>query len=118
MSGARSHLSGHAAEDQVARHYAARGDTVVARRWRGRAGEIDLVVRSGAALVFVEVKASASHARAAERLGPAQQARILRAAEEYVAAMMPDAASQEMRFDVALLDARGRIEIVENALGP
>jgi hypothetical protein len=29
-----------------------------------------------------------------------------------------DPAAVEMRFDVALLDARGRIEIVENALGP
>jgi putative endonuclease len=117
LSGARSHLAGHAAEDQVARHYAARGGAVVARRWRGRAGEIDLVVRCGRALVFVEVKASASHARAAERLGPAQQARIMRAAEEYMASAS-DPAAVEMRFDVALLDARGRIEIVENALGP
>ena len=36
---ARYH-AGVAAEDSVARHYAARGFTVAARRWRGKAGEV------------------------------------------------------------------------------
>ena len=43
MSGQVSYLSGVSAEDQVARRYARTGHVILARRWRGRAGELDLV---------------------------------------------------------------------------
>lgn len=78
-----AHLSGVMAEDSVARLLEGRGMTVLARRWRGKAGEIDLVASQGACLVFVEVKQSATHEEAALRLGSAQQGRIMRAALEY-----------------------------------
>jgi putative endonuclease len=115
VSGARSFRSGLSAEDCVARQYQLAGCVVRARRWRGAAGEIDLIVRDGQVTVFVEVKAARSHALAAERLGARQAARVMRAAEEFVAG---DAAGgmAEMRFDVALVDRIGRIEIIENAL--
>ena len=115
MSGAVSYRSGLAAEEQVARHYSRSGASVVRRRWRGKGGEIDLIVRAGEVIVFVEVKAAATHARAAERLGAAQAARVMRAAEEYLATD-PEGASAWTRFDVALVDATGRVEVVENAL--
>jgi putative endonuclease len=115
VTGAVSYLSGVAAEERVAAHYSRAGASVLRRRWRGRRGEIDLVLRDGEVTVFVEVKAAASHARAAERLGRAQAARVMRAAEEYVADE-PAGALTEMRFDVALVDGAGRVEIVANAL--
>lgn len=115
MSGALSHRAGFASEERVADHYVQRGASVIRRRWRGRGGEIDLVVRDGAVLVFVEVKSSASHARAAERLGKAQVARLMGAAEEYLAGE-PDGALTWTRFDVALVNAAGRVEVLENAL--
>lgn len=115
MRGARSHLSGLSAEAAVAALYGRAGAVVLARRWRGKAGEIDLVLREGEVTVFVEVKSSRDHARAAQRLSPAQARRILRAAEEWLATR-PAGAPAETRVDVALVDASGRIEIVENAL--
>lgn len=56
MTGLVSYHAGLAAEDIVARNYAARAHQVAARRWRGKSGEIDLVMRDGDTVVFVEVK--------------------------------------------------------------
>lgn len=114
MSGAVSFLSGLAAEAAVARHYTDTGRRVVAQRWRGTAGEIDLIAREGEGLVFVEVKHSRNHARAAEHLSSRQIARIHAAAAEYLATE-PRGQATEVRFDVALVDAQGRIEVIENA---
>ncbi|WOI56940.1 YraN family protein [Palleronia sp. LCG004] len=114
MDPLKNHLSGGAAEEQVARWYADAGHEVLARRWRGRSGEIDLVCRVGSAIVFVEVKRAATHARAAERIGPRQIARILSAASEYLEGM-PDGQRTETRFDAALVDGAGQIEIREAA---
>jgi len=115
MGGAMAHHGGAAAEAQVARHYERAGFTLLARRWRGKhGGEIDLIVARAGLLVFVEVKQSASHAQAASHLTPAQIARIGRSAEEF-AALDPRFADADMRFDAALVDGQGRIEILENA---
>lgn len=112
--GRTAHLSGALAEDSVARLLERRGITILARRWRGKAGEIDLVASQGACLVFVEVKQSATHEKAALRLGSVQQGRIMRAALEYCDKagwdLLPD-----MRFDAALVDGQGRVEILERA---
>ncbi len=115
MSGLVSYHAGASAEAAVARHYEEGGDTILALRWRGRGGEIDIIARDAEGLIFVEVKKSRSHARAAERLGPRQVARIQSAAAEYLmrAGLSMDTA---MRFDVALVDAIGRIEIIRDAL--
>lgn len=104
------------AEDRVEAAYLREGLTLAARRWRGAAGEIDLVLRDGAQLVFVEVKRAETHGMAAERVSDRQRQRILAAASEFVA-MEPAGQDSEMRFDVAMVDGQGRIEIVRNALG-
>lgn len=113
--GRRAALSGLMAEDNVQRLYQRRGAQLLASRWRGRAGEIDMVLQEGEDLVFVEVKSSTTHAAAAERLLPAQMRRITQAACEYCdlhgLGLVP------MRFDAALVDALGRVELIENAFG-
>lgn|SRR5690554_3873163 len=114
MSGLISYLAGVSAEKQVAALYARKGMDIAARRWRGQGGEIDIVARDGTGLIFIEVKKSRNHARAAERLSPRQIARLYNAASEYMAAFCD--AVVDARFDVALVDGAGRIEIVENAL--
>jgi putative endonuclease len=114
MTGARSYHAGLSAEDQVAQMYTRRGCTVAARRWRGQAGEIDLIMREGAVIVFVEVKQSKTHAQAADHLTDRQFARIYRAAEEFLGGE-PQGELTEVRFDVALVDAQGQIEIRANA---
>lgn len=115
MSGKVNYLAGLSAEDQVARRYAREGHVILSRRWRGRGGEIDLVAQKGAEIVFIEVKKSRSHARAAERLSHRQLSRIHRSAEDYLG-HMPAGAQTACRVDVALLDSLGRIDIVPNVL--
>ena len=116
LRGRTACLSGAAAEECVARDYERRGFTVARRRWRGGGGEIDLILRDGDALVFVEVKQSRSFERAAERLSPAQMRRICRSAEVFLGSE-PTGSLTEMRFDVALMDGRGEIRVIENAFG-
>lgn len=114
MSGAVSYHAGFAAEESVALHYARAGHVFAARRWRGAAGEIDLIMRDGNRVIFIEVKQSRTHAEAASHLTPQQFARIRLAAEEFVGAE-PGGSLTDMQFDVALVDGQGVIEILENA---
>lgn len=113
-AGRMAHCAGRAAEDIVTRHYLGRGAATRAQRWRGRGGEIDLIFDERGATVFVEVKKAADFATAAARLGPRQIARLYRAAEEYLG-RSAGTEPAECRFDVALVDAVGRVEILENA---
>lgn len=112
--GALAFQSGLAAEDIVAADYARRGHRSAWRRWRGAGGEIDLIAEDGEGLIFVEVKAAATHADAAERLGARQIGRIRASAEEYLG-RMPNGLLTDCRFDVALVDGLGRVAIIENA---
>jgi len=115
MSGLVSYRSGLAAESLVERHYVRAGSEVAARRWRGTSGEIDLILRQGRELVFVEVKKSRSFARAAERLSRAQIKRILATATEFLAGE-PAGQDSDVRFDVALVNGSGQLDILQNAL--
>jgi putative endonuclease len=114
VSGARSYHAGFAAEEQVAQLYDRSGRMVCARRWRGAAGEIDLIARDGAEVIFIEVKQSKTHAQAAEHLTSRQMARLYNTASEFLAGE-PAGQMTAVRFDLALVDAVGRIEILENA---
>lgn len=114
--GRAAQARGHTAEAMVARHYAAQGYRLVASRWRNPAGELDLVMAGAQLLIFVEVKQRADHALAAAALSTRQQRRLLAGAEAFLAAH-PEFQSQDCRFDVALLDQHGQIQILESALG-
>ncbi|WP_431300975.1 YraN family protein [Tabrizicola sp. BL-A-41-H6] len=112
--GLGNHLAGHAAEAAVARLYESRGVAICARNWRGSRAEIDLVGRQGDTVVFIEVKQSQTHDRAASHLSQAQIARIFGAVEEFVASE-PNGLLTDVRIDLALVDGQGRIEVLENA---
>jgi putative endonuclease len=116
VRGRVAHSAGCLAEGSVARAYVDLGHEVVAERWRGRGGEIDLILRKDEEYVFVEVKKSARHAWAAERISARQIARICNAAQEFCGGL-PSGLLTAMRFDAALVDQFGRVEIVENAFG-
>ncbi len=115
MNGSINYHAGLAAEGSVERHLMDRGLSLVARRWRGKAGEIDLVMREGAVTVFVEVKRAATHALAATRLSTRQAMRIMRAGEEFVG-RTTGSISADMRFDLALVDGAGQVQMIPNAL--
>lgn len=108
--------AGQSAEYQVAQDYQRRGFAIAHRRWRCKGGEIDLVVRDGDGLIFVEVKQARDFARAAESLSARQMQRIYRSAEEFLATE-PLGSLTEVRFDVALVDGQGQIQVIENAFG-
>ena len=114
--GEMANLSGDAAERRIAMDYERRGFAVARRRWRGAGGEIDLITRNHDGVVFVEVKQSRDFAAAAERLGRRQMDRICASAEQFLAGE-PGGLLTNMRFDVALVDATGAFEIIENAFG-
>lgn len=114
--GSVAYAAGAAAEETVARHYGERGLLVVARRWRGPHGEVDLILRDGPALVFVEVKRAATLDAAAHRLSRRQADRLLGSAQAFCAGE-PGGLLTDMRFDLALVDALGRVRVIENAFG-
>jgi putative endonuclease len=82
--------------------YRARFHRVLARRYKTTAGEIDLIVRRGRTIVFVEVKHRPTAEEALDAIGPTSRKRIARAAELWLAAH-PDAAGFDLRFDLAIV---------------
>ena len=107
--------NGLAAEDIAARLYEAQQGKVLERRWRKRGGEIDLIVELAGVLVFVEVKARKSLDDAAGAVSAAQQQRLFRMAEQYLAET-DRPLDTDMRFDLVITDRNGGAEILENAL--
>lgn len=114
--GIAAHASGHAAESLVADHYADRGCEILERCWRSAAGEVDLILRDGETIVFVEVKKAETHDIAAQRISRRQMDRICQAALLFTD-RLPTGWQTDLRFDAALVDVTGRVGIVENAFG-
>lgn len=99
---------GRAAEDEALRFLQQKGFTLVRRNYRCRLGEIDLVMRDGPSLVFVEVRARESErfGGAAASVGPAKQRRLVAAARHFLMAH-PRAAALPARFDVVAISGPG-----------
>ena len=111
---ARRRALGVAGEDLATAWYVGHGCQVLARNWRCREGELDLVVRDGRSIVFCEVKARSSLAFGSplEAVTPSKQRRIRVLATRWLqeAAVRPG----PLRFDVvAVLD--GEVEVVQGA---
>jgi len=107
--------AGMRAEELVAEFFRRAGLTILARNWRCRHGEIDLIADERGTLVFAEVRyrGDARFGGAAESITQAKRARIVAAANLYLAGR-PQA---DCRFDVLLLDAlqASRIRWIRNA---
>lgn len=113
--GTLNHLKGLSAEAQVVRHYERIGATVKYTRWKGQSGELDLVFEHQQTLLIVEVKSSETHAKAADLLSAAQIQRLRCTTEEFLATCA-NGQLTDIRMDVALVNAQGVIEILENGL--
>jgi putative endonuclease len=98
---------GLSAESRAAAFLVGKGFRILARRWKCPLGEIDIVARRRRLLVFVEVKARERLDDAAWSVTDRQRARIVAAAELWLAAN-PDQSIQDIRFD-AMLVAPGRL---------
>ena len=91
---------GKTGEDLACRELERRGYAILARRWRQRQGEIDIVARDGATLVFVEVKTREGHefGEAVEAVTPLKRRRLVQLAQQYLA--RAHALDCACRFDV------------------
>jgi putative endonuclease len=116
LRGKTAYLSGLVAEESVLRLYRAIGMEVLERRWRGSRAEIDLILKDGDVVVFVEVKKSRSFDVALLSLGPAQRRRIAQAATEYLGHAGLGQLT-DIRFDLAMVNGIGAVDILENAFG-
>jgi putative endonuclease len=99
----------------VRRQYVLRGYRILAANaWAG-GYELDLVVRRGGRVVFVEVKAKAGpeYGDPVEMVGPEKQRRLRQAAEAWLAAH-PESDGLEVSFDV-VAERGGRLERLANA---
>ncbi len=106
--------TGLAAEDRACAALAADGWTVLGRRLRTAAGEIDAVAEKAGLLAIVEVKYRRNFADAAVALTERQQARLV-AACDIILAAHPEWGAAGVRFDVLLVDAFGQVRRVADA---
>jgi putative endonuclease len=105
-------------EALAARWYEHRGYEVLARNWRCRDGEIDLVLRSGNCVVFCEVKTRSTglFGAGSESVTPSKQRRIRRLAASWLSELGPASTRSwvDVRFDVVSITG-GRVEVIEGA---
>jgi putative endonuclease len=109
---------GSRGEDVAADVYRRRGYRVVARNWRCRLGELDLVVEYGGVLVFCEVKSRRQSVLGGgfEAVTWRKRAKLRAVAEAFLQATR--SRPQAIRFDVASVAMRGTrstIELFEDA---
>lgn len=101
-------------EEQALAYLKGKGMALVEANYSCKSGEIDLIVRDGEQLVFVEVRqrASGSHGGAASSITGAKQRRVVRAAQTYLLRYerMP-----ACRIDVIAIDG-DRLEWLPNAI--
>ena len=102
---------GHRSEWLAAAALMAKGYRIVARRYRTRLGEIDLIARRGDLVAIVEVKARPNLAAAMDAIGGMSERRIEAAADLWLARQR-DYARLSMRFDmVAVLPWRWPVHV-------
>ena len=106
-------------ENAAAEYYQGCGYTIVARNYRTRQGEIDLIIANNGLLVFAEVKARSegSIAMPREWVDARKQQRIVLAAKAYL--QKYELSEPLMRFDVVEVyfekDGKTKINCIENA---
>lgn len=107
---------GQAAEALALQFLQQRGLKLIAQNYRCRFGEIDLVMRDGATVVFTEVRLRTSNAfgGAAASVTAQKQRKIVLAARHYLSELKH---APTCRFDVTLLDDMNvdRVEWIKNA---
>jgi putative endonuclease len=114
LRGTRAESAGRMAEEAAAAALAGEGWEVLARRIRTPAGELDLVAEREGMLAFVEVKARPTLSEAAHSLGPRQRARLIAAAECWLAEN-PGRGTAGIRFDVLLVASDGTVRRIADA---
>jgi putative endonuclease len=114
LRGGRAHASGVDAEALACAALERAGWTLLARRVRTAAGEVDAIAERDGLVAFLEVKRRATLTGAAWALTARQRTRLLGAAE-ILLAEHPDWGRAGVRFDVLLVDAAGAVRRIADA---
>ena len=106
------------AEDIACRHLTDHGLRLVARNYRCRHGEIDLIMRDGEKIAFIEVRlrGRSDYGSAAESVDARKQSRLVASAEHYL--QRHASLFSECRFDVVSIlkrDDAHRLQWIRNA---
>jgi putative endonuclease len=102
MSRQKAERSGRRAETRAALWLQLKGYRILARRFKTPVGEIDLIAKRGRIIAFIEVKGRAGRDAAAEAVHGKNQARVVRAAQWWLA-RHGQYIEHEVRFDVCLI---------------
>ncbi len=107
-----NHATGHFAEKIALIYLMLKGYTCVARNFvtgRGTgAGEIDLIVKRGKTLVFVEVKKRNTYGAALEAITIENQMRVARASAAFLK-RFPQYQSYQIRYDAVIFSRHKRL---------
>ncbi len=111
--------AGARAELYVARLMKRRGFSILARNFRSKAGEIDLIAKQGELLVVMEVRYRRSDewGKPQDTVTAKKQAHLIRCAQDYLR-LHPELKRTRVRFDVAGVSRKGLFltcDWVENA---
>jgi len=109
----RAERSGRRAEFLASAAYILRGYQIIDRRFRAPQGEIDLIVRRGRLIAFVEVKLRADVDAAILAVTPAGRRRLERAAGNFLS-LRPQFVEFAVRYDIAAV-AGWRVFILADA---
>lgn len=107
-------------ETFASNHLSAQGLEIIARGYRCRLGELDIVCRDGDALVIVEVRArsTGAYTTALDSISRRKRQRIVNAARHFLM-RHPHWFHRPLRFDVVAIDAvdtdQPRLSWVRNA---
>ena len=113
----RAERRGRRAETLAALWLTLKGYTILARRVRNNAGEVDLIARRKNLIAFIEVKARKTHVLALEAVTATAKRRIARAAEIWMA-RRANLANCDWRFDIITLTPRSLPKHVKDAWRP
>ena len=112
-----NHKQGAAAEDAALAFLQAKGCSLLARNWHCAYGEIDLIVKNGGTIVFVEVKyrKNRGFGGAAYSISPSKLLKLQRSVEYYLQKHGLNHAP--CRLDVVLIEGDGPPEWIQNITG-
>jgi putative endonuclease len=113
-TGSQNYKHGLLAETLAAGYFLLQGYRPIARRHKTNAGEIDLILKRGRQLLFVEIKKRQSLDMAAESVYARQQQRIAQAAQLFIG-RNPHYAACRFRFDALLFAPKRWPRHIKNA---
>jgi len=108
------HQKGLWAETVARLYFILKGYRILAERFKTPVGEIDLIVKRGRRLVFIEVKLRRTAAEAVEAIHARNRSRVSRAAELYLQ-RHPEYTGWELRFDALVLAPYAWPQHIRNA---